>query len=559
MTNQRDKHMRKSPRTITAGVVALALLCACDGGGSGKGGGGGGGPGSELRLQSIEYGRLVDVYAYRRAQASNGQRRDVLNRVPTLIRRDVIIDPGIESQPLFDPVGEEDPNADYQFRPFDVATGHEELLILWDDQHPDEKERFEAALARAQVGLVPVAAAYSGQNTAVQPIPVVPRNAALRLRFSRTLTVDKSFFAANPAALQVLEIVDDPRTKAPQTAFRPLPYRVLVEGDSIILDPSLVGGEVPAGGRTSPGLPISRDNTTANIRIAIPTTTVGSGLGVKADNIAQLNGSDRTGLPSVIRDFRTGNPRDGRVGTLPDVERPMVIAEIPMGITSIDVQNRTITLNKRGAKVAVRGAIPFVYGGMAVAGPTLPLGPSEVPTATPLRSGDFITQTVMTPNGPVRVRAEILMNLDVSNTGTLSGNPNLGRAADGSDGGDADTVRVRVASLSVATEDGVQASFTASDSPLGADCIVRVHYYENVPYSSGNHAVSDAGRRGEFVMFDPATPRIDPSNGQPIPLGTRINPAASVSVRFSEPIDFESIDRAANFVLTNELLPDRHE
>src|SRR5690606_6069125 len=249
MPNQRDKHMRKTPRTIAAGVVGLALLCGCAGGGSGKGGGGGGGPGSELRLQSIEYGRLVDVYAYRRAQASNGQRRDVLNRVPTLIRRDVIIDPGIESQPLFDPVGEEDPNADYQFRPFDVATGHEELLILWDDQHPDEKERFEAALARAQVGLVPVAAAYSGQNTAVQPIPVVPRNAALRLRFSRTLTVDKSFFAANPAALQVLEIVDDPRTKAPQTAFRPLPYRVLVEGDSIILDPSLVGGEVPAGGR----------------------------------------------------------------------------------------------------------------------------------------------------------------------------------------------------------------------------------------------------------------------------------------------------------------------
>lgn len=547
--------MRKSLQVLTACATASVLFVACDG--STKGKGGDDSANSELRLSSIEYGRLVDIFAYRRVNAANGQRRDVANRVPVRVARDVIVDPSIETEPLFDPVGEEDPNADFQFRPFDVNTGHEELVILWDDTHPDEQLRFESALQRARSGLVPVAAAYTGQNTTVQPIPVVPRNASLKLRFTRTLSVDRSFFAANPAALQVLEIVDDPHSVQPQRAFRALPYRVLVQGDAVLLDPTMLGGEVSAGGKTSSGLPISRDNVTANIRIAIPTQTVGGGLGVKADNVSQLNGTDRVGLPSVIRDFRTGNTRDGRVGNLTDIEAPVLVADVPMGIMAVDTTNRVLTLNKRGAKVAVRGQVPFVVGPLAVTGFPLPMGPLEVPTVAPLRSGDFVEQVVATPSGLVRVRAEVVMNLDVSNTGPLTSNPNLGRAADGTDGADAETVRVRVASLSVTGVDGAPVSFTGSTSPLGADCTVRVHYYENVPYSSGGHAVSDANRRGEFVAFDPATPRIDPVTRQPIPLGTRIDPLASVSVRFSEPIDFARLDRDGNLLITNKFLPDR--
>lgn len=546
--------MRKSLRTLTACVAAGLLLAACGGSSGGKGGSG---STSELRLTNIDYGRMVDVYSYRRVNTANGQRRDITNRVPTLVLREVVIDPGIESQALFDPVGEEDPNADYQFRSFDVKTGHDELLILWDDTNPDEQARFESALRRAQTGLVPVAAAYSGQNTTIQPIPVVPRNATLRLKFTRALSVDRSFFAANPAALQVLEIVDDPATVQPQRAFRAVPFRVVVRDDTILIDPSLVGGEVSAGGKTSSGLPVSADNTTANIRIAIPTQTVGSSLGVKSDSVAQLNGRDRVGLPSVIRDFRTGNSRDGRVGTLIDFEKPVIVADVPMGVIGIDTANRVLTLNKRGARVAVRGAVPFVVGPMAVTGFPLPMGPLEVPTVTPLRSGDFVSQIVATPSGPVRVRAEVLMNLDVSNTGPLTSNPNLGRAADGTDGGDAEIVRVKVASLTATGLDGAPVSFTTSGSPLGADCTVSVHYYENVPYSSGGYAVSDGARRGEFVTFDPATPRIDPITRQPIPLGTRIDPLASVSLRFSEPVDFSRLDRASNLVLTNKFLPDR--
>lgn len=541
--------MRKPQRTLTTCFVVGALLAACDGSSKKSDGPN---PGAELRLSSVEYGRLVDIYAYRRVNTANGQRRDVGNRAPTLVARDVVIDPRVETQPLFDPLGEEDPNADFQFLPFAVSTGHEELMILWDDQNPDEKARFDAALTRARSGLVPVTAAYTGQNTQVQPIPVVPRNAALRLKFSQTVSVDSSFFVANPSALQVLEIVDDPLTVQPQRAFRALPYRVVVGTDSLVLDPSLVGGEVQAGGKTAQGLPLSRDSVAANIRIAIPTQSPGGNLGVKEDSVAQLNGRDRAGLPSVIRDFRTGNAADGRVGALIDVEKPVIVADVPMGITAIDTANRVLTINKRGAKVAVRGLVPFVVGPLAATAPELPLGPAEVPTVAPLRTGDIITQLVTTPAGVVRVRATVVMNMDVQNTGTLTSNPNLGRAVDGSDGGDAETVRVQVSSLSWTDASGISASFQASGSPLGADCTMRVHYYENVPYSSGSYAVSDAGRRYEFVTFDPATPRIDPVTRQPIEPGTRISPLASVSVRFSEPLDFETVDSSGNIFVGTE-------
>jgi hypothetical protein len=537
----------QTQRPLTIGLAALAILAACDG--STK-------PtidnrGTELRLASVDYGRLVDIYAYRRVDLNTGQRRDVGNRTPALIARDVVIDPRIEAQSLFDPLGEEDPNADFQFQPFSTATGHEELLILWDDRHPDEQVRFQAALTRAQTGLVPVAAAYTGQNTAVQPMPVVPRNAALRLRFTQAVSVDQSFFVANPAALQVLEIVDDPLTVQPQRALRALPYRVTVAGDTLVLDPSLIGGEVQAGGKTTSGLPVSRDSVGANIRIAIPTQSPSSNLGVKEDRVAQLNGRDRTGLPAVIRDFRTGNASDGRVGNLVDTERPMLVADVPMGITAIDPVAKVLTLNKRGAKVAVRGLVPFVVGPLAATPPILPLGPAEVPTVTPLRTGDVITQLVATPNGPVRLRAVVVMNQDVGNAGTLGTNPDLGRAADGSDGGDADTVRVQVASLTFTDAAGNTASFQASSSPSGADCTVRVHSYEHVPYRGSPHAVSDATRRAEFVGFDPVTPRIDPVTRQPIPLGTRIAPGASLALRFSEPLDFSTIDPTGNICLGN--------
>jgi hypothetical protein len=540
-----------------AATVGLLALVGCDGS-TNRRTSGSGDSGDDLRLSQVQYGRLVDVFAYRRVDPLRAQRRDVANRVPVLVARDVLIDPRIESQQLFDAAGEEDPNADFEFRPFNVAVGHDELLILWDDQSSAEKARFDEALRRAQASLESVAPAFAGQNTTLQPIPVVPRNAALKLTFSRDLGVDSGYFIANPSSLQLLEIVGDVEAGNPQRALRSLPYRIIARGNEVIVDTTLLGGEIGIGGRTSTGLPESVDQTAANIRIALPVTSVGGSLKLKRDSIGELNGLDRLGAESVIRDFRTGNAADGRVGRLVDTDSPMIVADVPMGIVHIDAANRVLTLNKRFSRVTLRGRVPFVVGPLRAEGSPqdrLPLGPGEAPTVVPLRSGDFVSQTVLTPGGPVTIRAEIIKNMDVFNEGVLGpNNPNVGRAADGTDGGDAQIVRVQLASLSTTDAAGNTATFEASDLPLGQECVARVHYYEHVPYKAGStHAVSDSTRRFEFISFDPATPTLDDQR-RVIPRGTRINPNAAVSLRFSEPIALETAEAMGNFVITNRFV-----
>lgn len=544
---------RRIPRQITAAILAALAMAVtgCNGGGKPvkqKGGGASG-----LRLLKVEYGRLVDIYAYRRVDPKIPDRREVTNRKPVLIERDVVVSPSIETEPLFDSVGEERVAANFRFLPFDVAVGHEELLILWDDTVAGERERFRAALEKARGGLAELPAAYRDQNVVKRPIPVVPRNAALRLTFSGPLPVSTAFFEANPAALQLLEFEADPKTTSPDRAFRPLPKRVIVRGDTLIVDTTLIGRE-SRNGQTSVGLPPSPDNVSANIRLAIPTTGIlARQLKVEPDTTANLNGLAADGSQAVIRDFRSGNDKDGRVGALTDLELPMIVADVGMGIMSVDRQSRILTLNKRFSQVAVRGRVPFVDGGI-VRATGLPGGPSKVPTEIPLRAGDLLIQEVVSPQTgeTVRIRAEIVKNLDV---GTVIGDPafpSLGIARDGSDGGSATTVRVQVASLTAFDSQGNEVSFQASDLPLGADCTVRVHYYHNIPYNSafGSFRVSDAGRITSFVVFDPEPPLLD-KNRQPIPRGTHIDPNANVALRFSEPMDLESVDPLKNLVITD--------
>ena len=58
-------------------------------------------------------------------------------------------------------------------------------------------------------------------------------------------------------------------------------------------------------------------------------------------------------------------------------------------------------------------------------------------------------------------------------------------------------VRVKVSSLHyIEPGTGARYSFETNDLPLGRDCVVRVHYYENVPYNSnfGNATVDETGR-----------------------------------------------------------------
>ena len=66
-------------------------------------------------LKSVEYGRLVDVYAYRRIDRTRADRRDTRNRKPALIRENVVIRPDVQTQNLFDSAGESRTDADYRF------------------------------------------------------------------------------------------------------------------------------------------------------------------------------------------------------------------------------------------------------------------------------------------------------------------------------------------------------------------------------------------------------------------------------------------------------------
>ena len=541
---------------LLVAVSGVSSLTSCDGGGpegpksSASGGG--------ATLVGVQFGRLVDIYAYRRVDVNDPDRRSTLNRMPTLIAENVVVDPTIATQPLFDAIGQENTAADYRYAPFDVGVGHEELIILWDDRVAGERQRFEAALAAAEQGLSDLPASYRGQSI---PIPVVPRNAALKLTFDSNLNLSESFFVANPAAVQLLEFRATPGVSSSVTTFRPVPVRVLPSGNVLVVDPSLIGAESTVA--TTNGMPASSNNTSANIRLAIPTNgQVSSRFNISPDPIVTLNGTESRGIAATIRDFRSGNPADGPAGALTDLETPMIVGDIEMGIYDIqsaadftgdpEAQGWVLTLNKRFAQVAIRGRIPFVDGGVDAA-TELPTGGAGVPTQLPLRSGDTLYQNVVLGSGEVvRLRAEILQVEGVANQ--IGGAPALGLTPAGDDGGTNTIAHVRVASLEAGFDSsGQPVTFQADPLPLGADCKVRVHYYQDVPYTSGGFSVADEARLNQFVLFDPAQPFLDPTRN-PIPRGQQIGPdqGLMVGIRFSEPMDLTVVDSHNNIVLSND-------
>lgn len=524
-------------------AVALAALTACDGSSNV---GQVGQDGAQPSLVSVEIGRLVDVYSFQLASpGANPDRRLRANRRLELIAENVVVNASIESDSLFDAAGQRVANANYEFLPFDKALGHEQLVILWDDRPgTDETAKFADALENAQIGLQQLPASYRNQNTSSRAIPIVPRNAAIKLNFSGPLNVTPEFFLANPSAVQVLEFKGDPDIVDPVDAFRILPYRVVTKDNAVILDTTILGGEA-AGGITSPGLPLSADRVTANIRIAIPARgQVLNNFYVDRDGVAELNDVDSAGRVSVIRDFRSGNLEDGVDGRLSEPDTPKIVAGLPMGITSIDKQNQTVTVNKRLNFVPIRGRYPFVDGPLQADG--VPTGPQDVPMQRALRAGDLLTQDVTVEvNGSfevVNLRAEVLENLSIISE---SGNPNVGKAPSSGGGFDQGAflpqVTLRVASIEPARDSlGRLVQFRANTSPLGEECSLRAIYIEDVPFNSSG-SVSDRQWRNLFA-------RIEPAPGAP---GVDIQPNASISIEFTKPMDLDQVDNTANFLVTN--------
>jgi hypothetical protein len=536
------KHAKNSPGTLATALV-LAALAACDGSSKVGEAGTNGRP----QLESVEVGRVVDILAYRRVDPNVGDRRIRSNRRLERVQSNVLVRAGLESQLLFDAAGEAVPTANYEFLPFDKTVGHEELVILWDDTPGNPEEaNFKSALQSAQSGLAEVPPSYRGQNTFTRPIPIVPRNAGIRLKFSGPLEATQDFFAANPSAIQVLEFKGDPAVVQPVEAFRVLPYRVLPAGDAIVLDTTILGGEASVQA-ASPGLPLSSDSVTANIRIAIPSRgQVSPTFYVQSDPVPELNGVDSAGRQSVIRDFRSGNLADGTAGRMPEPEEPAIVASLAMGIVDVDVANNVLTINKRNQFVPVRGRYPFVDGGLESSG--VPAGPFAAPIATPLRHGDIITQTIQAEVAPgvfesLFLRAEVLENLDVVSE---AGDPALGLARDpvnnGQQGQLRTTARVRVASVFAGRDStGALQRFQKNELPAGQDCVLRTVYHEEVPFTIGSATLTDRTWRDLFV-------RIEPKPAQP---AVDVQPNASVAVEFTKPMDLDQIDATANLLLTN--------
>ncbi|MCB9877399.1 MAG: hypothetical protein H6835_07335 [Planctomycetes bacterium] len=510
-------------------------------------------------LLSVEVGRLVDIYSYRIIDPNlegGSDRRMRSNRRLELVAKNVIVNAGIGTQSLFTQTGAASDSANFEFRRFDKEVGHEQLVILWDDRDGAEQQRFQDALAVAQEGLSQLPASYRGQNTQTRPIPIVARNAAVRLRFSSKLDVTESFFATNPSAVQVLEFKGDPAVVDPADAFRILPVRVIPNGDSIILDTTILGGEAN-GGVTSPGMPLSSDSTTANIRIAIPTRgSVSSAFYVREDAVRELQGVDSAGRASTIRDFRSGNLSDGAAGRLSEPEAPQIVSSLSMGITAVDSVNGIITLNKRLNFVPVRGRYPFVDGPLtALGGGMIGKGPAAVPLQRPLVSGDILTQEVVVQldDGSfetVTVRAEVLENLSVVSAfgdpavGTAPNAPNgpNGEFDDFSQGAYFTTVNVRVATVSpVRNSDGDPVSFRANTTPAGEDCLLRAVYVDDSRFLSGSNRLSDRNWKQYFV-------RIEPNTGV---AGSNVAPNASVAIEFTKPMDLDQVDNSANLLITN--------
>ncbi|MFO1051387.1 MAG: hypothetical protein U1F36_04175 [Planctomycetota bacterium] len=325
-------------------VLAMSLplglvLGGCNGKGSATGSSGSQVTGN-ARLQSVAYGRLMDVYGLRTASTGG--------TVIEPYRSDVLVGPDIQDE-----------------RPAGSTLGDSEILYDFIGTNPDNLQgrvlitreigsaEFDAAFSGLGARLREVSAGVFGQNASARPFSVVPRNAALELRFSDKLGITEDFFVArdatgaitgirNTEAVQLLEIQGDPNDSNPAGDFRVIPIRVVVREKSLILDPVLLGSE---GARyqvrnNASGLPASSDQLGANIRLAIALEGPLRIRGIAGDLASPYVGTNNQGEQSVIRDFRSGNASDNSAdiarGFVRDPERPRIVGEMLMYVASVE-------------------------------------------------------------------------------------------------------------------------------------------------------------------------------------------------------------------------------
>lgn len=463
---------------------AVLLAGGCAGGDSGKSAAVGVRAGTTT-LDRVDYGRLVDVYSWDRKEAGQAQ-KDSAYRKEVLYLRDVVIGPAIATD-----------SDTYLLREIDPVNGRADLVVRWDRNL--EAGQFQTALANAEQSAERVAPGRFDQNTSIAPFDVVPRNAALRLTFAANLNLTSDYFLVNPGAIQLLEITGNPDSDPAPAAFRSIPVRILHRGNTVILDPVIVGGEVSAqpGLRSNPyGLPVSPNSKGANIRIAIPVRDTVTGFPINASRDPVALGIDRTGQQSVIRDCRSGNNADSYQGFLFDQIPVRVVGQFQFGILAVDPVANTLTLNKRARLVTLRtGAVGI-----------------------DARPGDSIVQEVLSPatGEKVRIRAE------VDHPGLLDSGVNA-------------VITLRVNTVEGFDSLGNAVRFQASASPLGANCTARVLF--------------EAGKDDPslFLSFSPETTLQEPTK--------KVDPFASVLVHFSEPVNPGNLSAFDTLLLTSSNSP----
>lgn len=348
---------------VGLGLFGIATLSGCGGGGGAAGAGAS--TGGQARLVAVHYGRLVDVF---------GLRKTASGTTVVLYRTDVMIGPDIQDE-----------------RTGQQQKGDEEILYDFISSNPENLQprllitrvigtrEFQEAFDALDAKLRRVTPGVFGQNTAARPFTVVPRNAALRLTFSKPLGIDEGFFVErdaqgrvvglkNAEAVQLLEIVGDPRDQQPAGDFKVIASRLAFEKGpdgkptrphQLIVDPVLLGNEglQYQTRNNAAGLPAAPDQTGANIRLAIALEGPLAIPGIRADRVGELNGLNNDGRRSVIRDFRSGNDKDDsadiRRGFVRDPIPPRILGEIVFYLEKIEQLNDdslVLTLYKNGVK-----------------------------------------------------------------------------------------------------------------------------------------------------------------------------------------------------------------
>ncbi|MGE3172962.1 MAG: hypothetical protein AB7O97_10090 [Planctomycetota bacterium] len=504
-----------------AGLAFASLTLAGCGGGGGGIGAVGATPGTgTVTLQRLEFGRLADIY---------GLRTTPEGQIVELFQRDVMIGRDIQDERVPGTVteGRADSEISYDFIGNDPDTLQSRVLI------PREigSTQFQTLLAAIDDEMSQVAPLAFGQVSSSSTYSVVPRNAVLRLRFSGDLSVADDFFVVrdadgrvigqrNTEAVQLLQIGGDPSQSG---NFVPIPIRVVVGSDNLILDPVLLGTEglQYATSNNASGMPASPDSFGANIRVAL---ALEGPLAIPGLRAGLLSGLNNAGRNSIIRDFRSGNDADDSAdisrGFIRDPEPPRLVGELPFYLERVDPVNAVtvqVTVFKGGVNHEIdRGdVVRFVLDSSGV-----PFGAGEVVVDPADDRGDPSAQHV-------RLRVRNVAGLESIDPTNRPDFPSTGTAAEVED-----WLRINAPRAVLVTEFQGGRVDTAS-----GDVILQ----------------SDDPRY--FGLFSPnPQPRADGSPSDP---NENVSPFAGAVVRFTKPVDLGSVRWADSLFFATRNLTDQ--